>query len=197
MFGRIPKLSIDLVNDQTDSNELRDKIEVDWIASEFVDKQKAEMKAMFDLGASNRDKAALRASVLVDRTVRCANYQEVDKVWIMDENHKKRVNPKLRPKWKGPFTITEIVNEVDEILKADGCSHKTIIRHFSKLKKCIGKPFIAPMKARESTFDESHLINDASREEYSPALLSNTRQELTEDKSSSDDRSPSQVTRDP
>ena len=94
MFGRIPKL---LVYYQTDSNELRDKIEVEWIASEFVDKQKSEMKAIFDLAASNRDEAALRASALVDRTVRCANYQVCDKVWIMDGNHKKDLNPKLRP----------------------------------------------------------------------------------------------------
>ena len=71
------------------------------------------------------------------------------------------MNPKLRPKLKGPFTIIELFNEVDAILKADGRSHKTIIRHLSKLKKCIGKPF----NARESTFNESHLINDASREE--------------------------------
>ena len=62
MFGRIPKLPIDLVYDQTDSNELRDKIEVERIASEYVDKQRAEMKAMFDLAASNRDEAALSAS---------------------------------------------------------------------------------------------------------------------------------------
>ena len=43
MFGRIPKLPIDLVYDQTDSNELRDKIEVEWITSEYVEKQRAEM----------------------------------------------------------------------------------------------------------------------------------------------------------
>ena len=152
---------------------------------------------MFDLAASNRNEAALRASALVDRTVRCANNQVGHKVWIMDENHKKGVNPKLRPKWKGPFTITEIFNAVDAILKADGRSHKTIIRHFSKLKKSIGEPFIAQMNARESTFDESHLIIDACREEDSPELLPNTREELMEDESSCDEGSPPQVSRDP
>ena len=71
MFGRIQKLPIELVYDQTDSNELRDKIEVEWIASEYLDRQRAEMKAMFDLAASNREEAASRASALVDHTARC------------------------------------------------------------------------------------------------------------------------------
>ena len=35
MFGGIPKLPIDLVYDQTDSGELKGKIEVEWIASDF------------------------------------------------------------------------------------------------------------------------------------------------------------------
>ena len=37
IFGRIPKLPIDLVYDQTDANELKAKIEVEWIASDIVD----------------------------------------------------------------------------------------------------------------------------------------------------------------
>ena len=117
MSERIPKLPIDLVYDQTDSNELRDKIAVEWIASIppllksiSPSTQKVEMKAMFNWAAINRDEAALRASALINRTVRCANYHIGDKVWIMDENHQKGINPKLRPKWKGPFTITEIKN---------------------------------------------------------------------------------------
>ena len=70
MFGRIPKLPIDLVNDQVDSDELKSKIEVDWI----IDQQKKELPAMFDFVAANRDAAALRASTLYDRTVRGANF---------------------------------------------------------------------------------------------------------------------------
>ena len=36
MFGRIPKLPIDLVYDQTNSDELRAKIEVEWIVSDLT-----------------------------------------------------------------------------------------------------------------------------------------------------------------
>ena len=63
MFGRIPKLPIDLVNDQTDLDELRSKIEVEWIASDFEDQQRKEMKAVFDFAAADRDAASLRAAL--------------------------------------------------------------------------------------------------------------------------------------
>ena len=167
------------------------------IASKYVDRQRAEMKAMFDLAASNRDETALRASALVDRTVRCANYKVGDVVWIMDENHKKGVYPKLRPKWKRPFTVTKILNEVDAILKADGRSKKTIIRHFSKLKKCIGKPFVAPMNARDLNLDGTHMINEESINENSPAFPPNVMQVIVEDKIPFDHGSPSPMARDP
>ena len=70
MFGRIPKLPIDLVYDQTNAEDMRAKYEVEWIASEFVDQQRREMKAMFDFATANRDAAALKASALYDRTIR-------------------------------------------------------------------------------------------------------------------------------
>ena len=73
MFGRIPKLPIDLVYDQVNSEELKAKIDVEWIASDFVKQQKKEMRAMFNFAAANRDAAALRASTLYDRTLRGVN----------------------------------------------------------------------------------------------------------------------------
>ena len=144
MFGRIPKLPIDLVYDQTNSDELRAKIEVEWIASDFVDQQKNEMKAMFDIAAANRDEASLRASTLYDRTVRGANFKVGDKVWVLDQSTKVGSNPKLRPRWKGPYLVTDMFNEVNAILKADGRSRKTKIVHLCKLKRCFGKhPVVA------------------------------------------------------
>ena len=193
MFGRVPKLPIDLVYDQTDSEELKAKIEVEWIASEFAENLRKDMKEMFDFAASNRDAAALRASALVDRTVRGVNFQVGDKVWVLDQNTKKGVNPKLRPRWKGPYLVTGILNEVDAILKADGRSRKTLIVHFSKLKKCFGKPFIAPMNYQDQSIEESNLI-DETEIEQSPASNSLTekhrmeRARKSEEDSSSDER---------
>ena len=78
MFGRISKLPIDLVYNQTDSDELRAKIDVELIVSDFVDQQRKEMKAMFNFAAVNRDGADLKASTLYDRTVRGAYFKVGD-----------------------------------------------------------------------------------------------------------------------
>ena len=121
MFGRIPKLPINLVYNQTDSVELRAKIDVEWIASDFVDQQKEEMKAIFDFAAANRDAVALKASTMYDRTVREANFKVGDKVWVLDQGSKAGTNPKLRPRWKGPYLLTDLLNEVNAILKAETC----------------------------------------------------------------------------
>ena len=75
MFGRVPKLQIDLVNDQTDSDELKAKIDVEWIVSEFAENLKKMMRKMFNFAARNRDARALRTSAIVYHTVGGVNYQ--------------------------------------------------------------------------------------------------------------------------
>ena len=101
MFGSILKLPIDLVYDQTDADELISKIEVEWIASDFVDQQRKEMKAMFDFASANRDAASLRASTLYDRMVRGANFKVGDKVWVLDQGTKVGTNPQIETQMEG------------------------------------------------------------------------------------------------
>ena len=155
MFGRIPKLPIDLVYDQVDSEELQAKIDAEWIASDFVDQQKKEMRAMFDFATANRDAAALRASTLYDRTVRGAYFRVGDKVWVLDQSTKAGVNPKLRPRWKRPYLVNDLFNKVDTILKADGRSRRTKVVHLCKLKRCFGK---SPNNNRKHSVNGSNTI---------------------------------------
>ena len=138
MFGRIPKFPIDLVYDQTNS-ELRSKIDVEWIVPDFVDQQRKEMRATFDIAAANRDAASLRASTLYDQTVRGANFKVGDKLWVLDHSTKVGTNSKLRSRWKGPYLFTDLFNEENSILKSHGRLRKTKILHLCKLKRCFGK----------------------------------------------------------
>ena len=92
MFGRIPKLPIDLVYDQTNVDDMRTKYEVEWITFDFVDQQRKEMIAMFDFAAANRDAARLKASALYDRTIRGIDFNVGDKVWFHDQSTKVGVN---------------------------------------------------------------------------------------------------------
>ena len=158
MFGRIPKLPIDLVYDQTDADELKAKIEVEWIASDFLDQQRREMKAMFDFAAANRDAASLRASTLYDRTVRGANFKVGDKVWVLDQGTKVGNNPKLRPRWKRPYLVTDMFNDVNAFLKSDGRSRKTKIVHLCKLKRCFGKPQVVAKNNRSTRIARSAIL---------------------------------------
>ena len=80
----------------TDLEDLRVKYEVQWIASEFVDQQRKEMREMFDFAAANRDAAALKASALYDRTIRAIDFKVGDKVWLLDQGTKVGEKPKLR-----------------------------------------------------------------------------------------------------
>ena len=92
--------------------------------------------------------------------------------------------------------MTSILNEVDAILKADGRSRITLIVHFSKLKKCFGTPFIAPMNYRDQSIEESNLIDETEIDQESPPSNSLTekhqmeRARESEEDSSSDERYP-------
>ena len=161
MFGWIPKLPIDLVYDQTNSDELRAKIEVKWIALDFMDQQRKEMKAMIDFAAANRDAASLRGSTLNDRTVRGANLKVGDKIWVLDQRKKVGSNPKLRRRWKGPDLVTDMFNEVNAILKADDRSRKTKIVHLCKLKRYSGKQPVVVINSQEHSVNESNMISNS------------------------------------
>ena len=71
----MPKLPIGLVYDQTDSDDLKAKIEVEWIDHDLVDQQKKEMRAMSDFVAANRNAALFRASTQDGWTMRGANFE--------------------------------------------------------------------------------------------------------------------------
>ena len=119
------------------------------------------MRTMFDFAAANRDAAALKASALYDRTIRGIDFKIGDRVWLLDQSTKVGVNPKLRPRWKGPYTVTNLFNEVNAILKADGRSKKLKVIHFSKLKKCFGKPPIVSISNRDHSIEETSSINES------------------------------------
>ena len=116
---------------------------------------------MFDFTAANRDAASFRASTLYDGTVRGANFKVGDKVWVLDQGKKVRSYPKLRPRWKGPYLVTEMLNEVNAILKADGRSRKTKNVHLCKLNRCLGKQPVVANKFREQSINESSLISNS------------------------------------
>ena len=70
---KLEKLSF--AYNQTNAIDMGAKNEADWIASEFVDQQRKEMRAIFDFAPANRDAAALKASSPYDRTIRGIDFR--------------------------------------------------------------------------------------------------------------------------
>ena len=87
---------------------------------------------------------------------------------MLDQSNKAGLNPKLRLRWKGPYLVTNFFNDVNAILKADGRSKKLKVIHFSKLKKCFGKPPIVSISNRDHSIDETNSIQE-SQERVTPA----------------------------
>ena len=80
---------------------------------------------------------------------------------MLDQGTKVGVNSKLRPRWKVPYPVTNLFNKVNALLKTDGRSKKLKVIHFSKLKKCFGKPPIVPISNREHSIDETNSIHES------------------------------------
>ena len=82
-------------------------------------------------------------------------------MWAKDLGKKVGSNPKLIPRWKGPYLVTEMFNEVNAILKAYGRSRNTKIVQLCKLKICFGKPQVVSINSRELSINESSMISNS------------------------------------
>ena len=67
-----------------------------------------------------------------------------------------------------PYPVTNLFNKVNALLKTDGRSKKLKVIHFSKLKKCFGKPPIVSISNRDHSIEETSTINE-SQERVTPA----------------------------
>ena len=146
--GQSPACSVESINSnidtekiKLDSDELRLWIDVKCIASEFVEQQKKEMKAVFDFAYENRDAAALRVSILYDQGTKVEG------------------NSKLRPSCKGTYLVTEMFTEVIDIVngwplkKNHISSSLQIVEVFRKTNHCFDQQ-LRTCKQREQPGQE-------------------------------------------
>lgn len=71
-----------------------------------------------------------------------------DWVWLNNKDRKRGFNPKLQPKWSGPFTLLERLG-IGYVIRADD-SKKQIVVHQQRLKPCFTeeRPVLWQSKAR-------------------------------------------------
>ena len=135
LFGGRPKIPLDLVYGES---EMPYSVNLNY--SEFADSFKNQLKSMYECVKKNRDVAVSKAALNNQRNLRGCDFKPGDRVWMLDSAPQKGLNQKLRPQWKGPYTVVDKTSEVNVLLKPDGPKKKSFVCHMSRLKRCFGKP---------------------------------------------------------
>ena len=79
----------------------------------------------------------------------------------------KAVNPKLRPRWKEPYLVIDLFNEVNAILKADCRSRRTKIVHPSQSEESTSEEEIKSDKDPGKSTDEASILLSSASSEWS------------------------------
>ena len=78
---------------------------------------------------------------LYDDKVHSHVYQPGDLVWVLRENRKEGVAPKLQPCFEGPFLVLKKLNELDYLIQLDQ-KGSTRVMHHDKFKPYLGKKIL-------------------------------------------------------
>ena len=132
MFGRIPKLPIDLFIEKP-------IIEFPVTEGEYADKIKCNLRGAFDAVFTNTQSRMVLAKVYYDRVNVAAKFQPGDRVMVRDHKTEKGACKKFVNKWKGPYTVETVANEIDYTLKPDRPKGRRIIMHRNNLKKYVDR----------------------------------------------------------
>ena len=103
-----------------------------------------------------------------DRKAGNITFEEGDRVWLSAKAKKLHLNPKLQPKWLGPYTVKHKQGTVDYVIES-GKNRKQITVHQSRLKPCytpqepIAKPARNVRKPVKTNVQNAQ-INDSSNE---------------------------------
>ncbi|ELU18541.1 hypothetical protein CAPTEDRAFT_198792 [Capitella teleta] len=67
----------------------------------------------------------------------CKPFRESDLCWVAEKKLKKGECPKLKPKWRGPFLVRRILNDV--LVEVQISARKSCVYHTDLLKQCFLK----------------------------------------------------------
>lgn len=128
MFGHKPKMPIDLIYQTPQINLKLD-------TAGYADKIKKTLKIAHERVRINRDIKMLKAKLIYDRQVMAAPFKRGDAVWLKNDETKKGQCKKFIYKWKGPYLVTEKVNDVNYIIKPLYKKGRGITVNRSRLKR--------------------------------------------------------------
>ena len=153
MFGREPKLPLDLFyealderDELTDDERQRTQIHQALCVSSTTIQQQF-MKEAFAKATELRERRMEKAKIRYDREASTTKYNVGDLVLLHEDKQEVKKSRKLSFKWTGPYEFLAVVNDVNYKLKKlfvdlkpSGKPRKTrtVMAHFNRLKKYRG-----------------------------------------------------------
>ena len=97
---------------------------------EYVLELQERLRKVHNIARNEMNKASDRQKKTYDHRVHVIPYKEGDLVWLKLCNRVKRLCPKLRPRWEGPYVLTRKISDlVVEIEKPGKRKSKKIVHH--------------------------------------------------------------------
>ena len=128
MFGRKPKIPIDLVYPDTMLEE--EAVSYD----EYTRELKENLIATFARVQENRDFHMDKAKLIYDRQIRPPNFDVGDLVLVKDSKTTPGKNKKLSNRWEGPYKVLANINNINYKLQKMDSRRKTVM-HRNRLKR--------------------------------------------------------------
>ena len=154
MYGREPKMPIDLIF----NNEKLDLyLGVDSYARDIQD----NLARAFSHVATNTKLSINPHKIRHDREIRASStYKVNDYVWLRDMATKKNKCKKLSDRWKGPYLVTDVIDDANFKLKAIDSNRTTIVNK-ERLRKCFERKILTDKKliSEKSTLKSNEITN--------------------------------------
>ena len=130
MFGREITLPLDIMLELPHSS-------LPTSSTDYAKKLRFKLTSAYEIAHVKLKTAAQRQKNLYDQGTYGERLQKGDLVWYAHKLRKKGQCPKLQPKWKGPFLVTAVLNNVViEIQKKPNQFAKV---HYDLCKPYLGK----------------------------------------------------------
>ncbi len=129
MFGRHPKVPAEIF--------IKDpKITLPLTPGEFASQMEKCLKTAYFCVKRNTELKMIYNKEYHDRKNIAAEFTVGHRVWVRELKTPKGLCRKFNSKWKGPYTVEAIVNEVDYRVKPDNRGKKLLV-HRNNLKSCM------------------------------------------------------------
>ena len=135
MFGRKPKLAIDLWFQKDASHVEENEVSINY--NEFAADLQSSLQDAFKRVSESRDLKMNKAKLIYDRQIRSPNFEIGDRVLVLDSASKVGRNKKLSHRWEGPYKILSKINDTNYRIQKIGNKRKIVI-HRNRLKRFFG-----------------------------------------------------------